>query len=335
MKKRVLSAIQPTGDLHIGNYFGAISNWLYLQNEYDCTYGVVDYHSMTMPYKAEVLRTNTWKMVQYLLACGIKQENLFIQSLVPEHTELAWILGCVTSFGNLSRMTQFKDKSNQLEEKESESFISSGLFNYPVLQAADILIYKADFVPIGQDQLQHLELTRDIAERFNFQFGKPYFELPKPLLTEFPKIMSTAEPTKKMSKSLGEKHYINLFADETKIRKQIQSAVTDTGAEEPGVMSAGVSNLFTILKACSATEAHESLMANYNAGTLKYSELKPAVADALVKVCNPIRERFLELDKDKKQIKEATKASSEAIRKVAQATMREVKELVGLPNTRN
>jgi tryptophanyl-tRNA synthetase len=180
-----------------------------------------------------------------------------------------------------------------------------------------------------------LELTRDIAERFNFQFGKPYFELPKPLLTEFPKIMSTAEPAKKMSKSLGEKHYINLFADEAKIRKQIQSAVTDTGAEEPGVMSAGVSNLFTILKACGATEAHESLMANYNAGTLKYSELKPAVADALVKVCNPIRERFLELDKDKKQIKEATKASSEAIRKVAQATMREVKELVGLPNTRN
>ncbi len=147
--------------------------------------------------------------------------------------------------------------------------------------------------------------------------------------------MSTAEPAKKMSKSLGEKHYINLFADEAKIRKQIQSAVTDTGAEEPGVMSAGVSNLFTILKACGATEAHESLMANYNAGTLKYSELKPAVADALVKVCNPIRERFLELDKDKKQIKEATKASSEAIRKVAQATMREVKELVGLPNTRN
>ncbi len=231
--KRVLSLVQPTGDLHLGNYFGAVKNWVELQNTYNCIYGVADCHSMTMPYNAIDLRENTWKMVFQLLACGIKPENLFIQSLVPEHTELCWILSCVTSYGELSKMTQFKDKREQLEEKDNQAFISAGLFSYPALQAADILIYKADYVPVGKDQEQHLELSRNIAARFNHQFGKEYFVHPAPLFTEIPKLLSPADPTKKMSKSLGEKHFINLFGDPNRIRKQIKSAVTDTSIASP------------------------------------------------------------------------------------------------------
>ncbi|MCB0969809.1 MAG: tryptophan--tRNA ligase, partial [Ilumatobacter sp.] len=181
-------------------------NWVRLQDEYNCFFGVVDYHSMTMPYKADQLRTNTWKMVFQLLACGIRPDQLFVQSLVPEHVELSWILSCVTSFGELSRMTQFKDKMDQLKEKDKDALVSSGLFLYPILQAADILIYHADYVPVGKDQEQHLELSRNIAQRFNHQFGKEYFRLPEPLFTETPKILSPADPTRKMGKSFGEKH---------------------------------------------------------------------------------------------------------------------------------
>ena len=170
-QKIVLSAIQPTGEMHLGNYFGAVKNWVDLQNDYHCIYGIVDYHAMTMPYKPKKLRENTWDLALNLLAVGIHADNLFIQSLVPEHAELCWIFNCFTSYGQLTRMTQFKDKSRQSSEK-AEGFISAGLFDYPVLQAADILIYRADFVPIGKDQVQHLELTRDIALRFNQQMGK-------------------------------------------------------------------------------------------------------------------------------------------------------------------
>lgn len=328
--KNVLSCIQPTGDMHIGNYFGAVQNWVRLQEEYKCTYGVVDYHSMTMPYKADQLRENTWKMVFYLLACGIKPENLFIQSLIPEHVELSWILGCTTSYGELSRMTQFKDKSEQLHETDKDAFVSLGLFAYPVLQAADILIYHADFVPVGKDQEQHLELSRNIAHRFNYQFGKEYFVHPAPLFTETPKILSPADPNKKMSKSLGEKHYINLFGEEDRIRKQIKSAVTDTGETKAGEMSAGVSNLFELLRACKNMEAHDSLMADYSSGALRYSDLKEAVANTLVAMINPLREKLAELHTDKRAIKAQIQESSAAIRQRAQQTLKEVRELTGL-----
>ncbi len=211
--KTVLSAIQPTGYMHLGNYFGAVSNWVKLQESYKCFYGVVDYHAMTMPFDIKKLRNNTWELITNLMACGVKSENLFIQSMVPEHTELAWILQCYASYGQAMRMTQFKDKSTD-RDTGKDDFVSVGLFTYPVLQAADILIYRADYVPIGKDQEQHLELTRDIAQRFNHLVGKEYFVMPEPLYTETPKIRSTADPSKKMSKSAGEKHYINLFADE-------------------------------------------------------------------------------------------------------------------------
>lgn len=329
--KNVLSGIQPTGDLHLGNYFGAVQNWVRLQSEYKCHFGVVDYHCMTMPYNPVQLRENTWKMVFYLLACGVKAENLFIQSLIPEHAELSWILGCTTSYGEVTRMTQFKDKTDQLRDTDKESFVSLGLFAYPVLQAADILIYHADYVPVGKDQEQHLELSRNIAQRFNHQFGKEYFIHPEPLFTETPKILSPADPTRKMSKSLGEKHYINLFGEEDRVRKQIKSAVTDTGEAVAGEMSPGVKNLFELLRASENMAAHDSFMADYEAGALRYSDLKASVADAVVTLINPLRERYAAILVDKKTVKGQIQESSAGIRKRAQQTLREVREITGLP----
>ncbi len=333
-KKNVLSCLQPTGDMHLGNYLGAVQNWVNLQEDYNCTYGVVDYHAMTMPYKAKNLRENTWNMALQLLACGINSENLFIQSLVPEHAELYWILGNVCSFGRLNLMTQFKDKSEQLKDKDKEAFVSAGLFNYPVLQAADILIYHADFVPIGKDQTQHLELSRDIAQRFNHQFGKEYFAHPEPLYTKNMKILSLANPLKKMSKSLGEKHYVNIFGDEARIRKQVKSAVTDTGEATEG-MSPGVQNLFDLLEASGRMEAHASLMDDYRDSNLKYSDLKGEVAEGLVGLCRPIRERYEEINSNKKNFKNKIKESSAEIRKDAKKTLKEVKELVGILNPKD
>ena len=332
-KKRILSAIQPTGDMHFGNYFGAVQNWVRLQEQYDCVYGVVDYHAMSMPYNPKKLRENTWSILFNLIAVGVDVDNLFIQSLVPEHAELSWIFNCFCSYGQLSRMTQFKDKSQQSKEKATDAFISAGLFGYPVLQAADILIYRADYVPVGKDQEQHLELTRNIAERFNKQVGKDYFVLPETLYTEVPKVMSTADPARKMSKSAGEKHHINVFADEARIRKQIKSAVTDTGQATEG-MSAGVENLFSLLGASGKKEAYEYLRTCYQNGTLKYSELKAEVAEGLVGLSAVIKDRKAAIEQDKENIKNQIKASSAQIRKRAQETVKEVKELTGLANVR-
>jgi tryptophanyl-tRNA synthetase len=342
--KTVLSCIQPTGDLHLGNYFGAVQNWVNLQDTYKCLYGVVDCHSMTMPYKATDLKENTWKMVFQLLACGIKPENLFIQSLVPEHMELAWYLSCVTSYGELQKMTQFKDKVKQLEEKDNQAFISTGLFFYPVLQAADILIYQADYVPVGKDQEQHLELSRNIAARFNHQFGKEFFAHPEPLFTEIPKLLSPADPTKKMSKSLGEKHYINLFGEDDAIRKQIKKAVTDlgentvdpgnpdTGGKGVGKMSAGVENLFNLLKACGKMDVYDAQMETFKSGNIRYGDLKTEVGEALVELIAPFRERLADLKSRENEVKEQIQASSAEIRKIAQKTIREIKELTGIMN---
>ena len=342
-RKQVLSCIQPTGDMHFGNYFGAVKNWVDLQAKYDCVYGVVDYHAMTMPYKPDKLRQNTWGIVMNLLAVGVKTENLFIQSLIPEHAELAWIFNCFCAYGELSRMTQFKDKSSQVKEKAKDSSISAGLFGYPVLQAADILIYNADFVPVGKDQDQHLELTRNIANRFNKQVGKEYFVLPETLHTDLPKVMSTADPTRKMSKSAGEKHYINVFGEEKRILKQVKSAVTDAGPSTMPVDEAtgmreqgpGVKNLFELLKACGEMEAHDALLAKYNDASLGYGELKVTVGEALAKISASFKEKKAELLANKKQIKYQIQQSSAEIRKQAQKTLKEVRSLAGLPTLRN
>jgi tryptophanyl-tRNA synthetase len=318
--------------MHLGNYFGAVRNWVELQASYRCFYGVVDYHAMTMPYQVDKLRTNTWDLITNLVAVGVKPENLFVQSLVPEHTELGWILNCFCSYGQLTRMTQFKDKSHQVKDGGKEDFISAGLLDYPVLQTADILIYKADFVPVGKDQEQHLELARDIAHRFNTQVGKEYFVMPEPLYTETPKIRSTADPARKMSKSAGEKHYINVFADEATIRRQIKSAVTDSGDTPAGTMAEGVANLFELIKACGWTDDHARLMDAYRAESLKYVDLKQVTADALVQLTQGFIERKKEINADKRRLKEQVRQSSSEIRKIAQETLREVKDLTGLLN---
>jgi tryptophanyl-tRNA synthetase len=330
--KTVLSAIQPTGDMHLGNYFGAVKNWVDLQEKYKCYYGVVDYHAMTMPYDVNKLRTNTWDLITNLVAVGVKPENLFIQSLVPEHTELGWILNCFCSYGQLTRMTQFKDKSQQVKDGAKEEFISVGLLDYPVLQTADILIYRADYVPVGKDQEQHLELARDIAQRFNTQVGKEYFVLPEPLYTETPKIRSTADPAKKMSKSAGEKHYINAFADEATLRRQIKSAVTDSGNTPEGSMAEGVQNLFELIKAAGWQTEYDQLMTTFHAGSLKYVDLKQVTADALVQMIGGFVEKKKEITADKRRLKDQVKQSSSEIRKRAQETLKEVKDLVGLMN---
>lgn len=335
MTKTVLSCIQPTGNMHLGNYFGAVQNWVNLQSDYKCIYGVVDYHAMTMPYDVKKLRNATWDIIMDLVAVGVSPDNLFVQSLVPEHSELSWIFNCFCSYGQLTRMTQFKDKSNAQEQKSKDTFISAGLLDYPVLQAADILIYRADYVPVGKDQEQHLELTRDIAQRFNASVKKEYFVLPDALFTETPKIKSTADPSRKMSKSAGEKHYIRVFGDEARVIKQIRSAVTDTGEHPGSEMSPGVVNLFAIMKASGGNEETiKSLEAAFHDGTLKYSDLKEEVSNALVGMLRPFNEKRKELVADKRALKDQIKASSNEIRKRAQETLKEVKDLVGLMNVK-
>ncbi|MFN0201253.1 MAG: tryptophan--tRNA ligase [Bacteroidia bacterium] len=328
--EKILSCIQATGSMHLGNYLGAIKNWVELQTQYDCVYGVVDYHAMTVPYHAETLRKTTWNMAIDLLACGIKPENLFIQSLVPEHTELAWMLGCVTSYGELTRQTQFKDKSQQIEEGQKESFISSGLFTYPVLQAADILMYHPDFVPVGKDQEQHIELSRNIANRFNHQFQTEYFQEPQALFTEIPKVLSLADPTKKMSKSLGEKHCLYVFEDEKSLRKKIKTAVTDSGDTPEGEMSVGVANIFGLIKACGRADLHDDLLARYNEGERRYGDLKAALAESVMGLLLPMQARRAELMANPKQVEAEIRAASAQIRLKARKTLDEVREIVGL-----
>lgn len=331
-RKQVLSGIQPTGDLHLGRYFGAVKNWVDLQDQYDCIYCIVDYHALTMPFDPHRLRDQMWKLVFDIVAVGVKTENLFIQSMVPEHTELAWIFNCVSSYGEVSRMTQFKDKSQQISEKDKDAFISTGLFAYPVLQAADILIYRADYVPVGKDQDQHLELTRNIAQRFNQIVGKEYFVLPKTLYTETPKVMSTSDPMKKMSASLGPKHFINVFSEPDVIRKQIKTAVTDSGEPLSGQLSPGVENLFSLLEASGGKDIATVLRQDALSGTLQYGKLKEATAEAIISHTNAFREKRKEIEANQDTYKEKIKNASIPIRAQAQKTIREVKDLIGLTN---
>lgn len=329
----VFSGIQPTGELHIGNYFGAVANWARVQNsgQYQTVYCVVDLHSMTMPYAPQTLRKNTEGMFVDLLAAGLDAEKsvVFVQSMVPEHTELAWILGCVCSYGDLTRQTQFKDKSEQLEGR-LDVIISAGLFTYPVLQAADILLYRAGNVPVGKDQEQHLELSRDIARRFNTQFNEEFFPEPAVLSTETPKLLSLADPARKMSKSLGPKHYIGLFEEEKSLRAKVRSAVTDTG--EPEVeMGAGALNLLGLLRACGKQATAEAFEREYAAGQRRYAPLKDAVADALVELTGDMRRRRDAIAADRDHVKQLMRLGADKARSIAAATMKDVRRITGLP----
>jgi tryptophanyl-tRNA synthetase len=330
--ERVMSGIQPTGNLHLGRYFGAVQKWVSMQMEYDCYFGVVNYHAMTMPYKPPKLIELTWDVTFNLLSCGLKPENIFIQSMIPEHTELAWILGCYCSYGDLSRMTQFKDKSQQIKGGDKDAHISAGIFTYPILQAADILMYKAHKVPVGKDQEQHLELSRGIAARFNQMCMKEFFPIPQAMFTKTPKIMSTADPTIKMSASKGEKHNIDVFASPDKINKQIMSAVTDSGNMSGTEMSPGVENLFCMLKACGWEDMHDRLLEEYRNENLKYGILKEEVAQAVIDFTQPFRDRKVEIKNNKKEIKRTIKEATAKIREVAIENLQEVKRMSGLLN---
>lgn len=328
MKNQVLSLIQPSGELHLGNYLGAIKNWVEIQNNFNCIYGIANYHPMTIPYNPIKLKENSIKMALDLYACGVKPESIFLQSYVPEHTELCWILGCVTSYGELTRQAQFKEKSQIVNQEYKDQIVSSGLFTYPVLQAADILIYKADYVPVGKDQEQHLELARNVAIRFNNQFGVNFFPEPSALFTDIPKVRSTSDPSKKMSKSLGDKHWIGVFESEEKIYKKIRSATTDIGKDNK--MSEGVKNLFILLRAFNSSGLAEDFEQLFYNNELKYADLKQSVFESIMSTLTPIRERRIELEAKKDEMLNVLKSSSELIQMKARKTLSDVKEIVGL-----
>jgi len=329
MDKRVFSGAQPTGTLHIGNYFGAIRNWVALQEDHECVYCIVDYHAITIEVDPVALRNASRSMALDLIACGIDPDRsiLFVQSAVPEHTELAWILGTVTSYGDLTRMTQFKDKS------AGRRFVSAGLFNYPVLQAADILLYRASGVPVGEDQIQHLELSRRIARRFNARYGE-FFPEPEPLVPrKGARIMSLSDPSIKMSKSAGEQHYVGVMEDESSIRKKVRTAVTDVGLKPGSEMSPGVANLFEILELAAGEGGDPKLVADlreeFAAGRLLYSRLKEAVFEELMRILRPIQRRRAELV-ESGRIEEILEEGAERAQKIARSTIGEVRKRVGL-----
>ena len=343
MPSLIFSGIQPSGAVHIGNYFGALKNWVKLQAEFECIYCIVDYHAMTLPYEAKEMPKRVLECALDILACGVDPEKslLFVQSHVPQHTELAWFLNCVAPMGELNRMTQFKEKSERTEA-------NVGLYTYPVLQAADILIYKADLVPVGEDQVQHLELTREVARRFNGRFGEIFPE-PKPRLTKAARIMDLGEPTRKMSKSVGGSA-IMLSDSEDVIKKQVKRAVTDVGPirgpqggrlEAPlsGVpanpkptdeMSPGVANLFTLLEETAEPEVFAKFQTDYEAGALRYSDLKAALTESMLTTLRPIRQRREELAARPERVIEILRASAAECRRRADQTMAEVRQATGL-----
>jgi tryptophanyl-tRNA synthetase len=322
--KRVFSGIQPTGTIHIGNYAGAIRNWVRLQEQYECIYCIVDYHAITIPYEAKEMPRRVFEAALDILACGVDPERstLMVQSHVPEHTELGWIFSTLTPLGALERMTQFKEKSDQFREN-----VNAGLFTYPVLQAADIALYQAERVPVGDDQLQHLELTREIVRKFNRTFGETFPE-PQAELTAAPRIMALNDPARKMSKSLPGS-FISLDDDADSIRKKVSRAVTDVGPSA-GEMGPGVKNLFTLLEVFAPADLLAHFRAAYEAGNLKYSELKPALAEEMVRVLQPIRERRAALQADPDRVRDILATSARHAREIATRTMAEVRERIGL-----
>lgn len=327
-KPRVLSGIQPTADsYHLGNYLGALKQWIELQNDFDAFYFIPDMHALTVEQDPKQLRERTYAGVAQLIALGINPERstLFIQSHVPEHAELNWVLQCLTGYGEAARMTQFKDKS----AKHGEERTSVGLFTYPMLMAADILLYHPQYVPVGEDQRQHLELTRNLAERFNTRFGTT-FEVPEPFIPEgSAKIYDLQDPTIKMSKSTPHpKGLINLLDPPKTSAKRLKSAVTD----DRGVIAfdreqqPGVSNLLTIQSALTDTPV-DDLVASYEGKG--YGHLKVDTADALEEFTNPLRARYDELMDDRAQLGQILADGADRAREVAAGMLADVYDKVG------
>ena len=327
-RPRVLSGIQPTADsFHLGNYLGALRSWVAMQETHDAFYCVVDLHAITAGHDPAKLRQRTRVSAAQLLAAGLDPDRctLFVQSHVPEHPQLAWVLGCLTGFGEASRMTQFKDKSAQHGAERA----SVGLFTYPILQAADILLYQADAVPVGEDQRQHLELTRDLAQRFNNRFGQT-FTLPAAyIVRETAKIWDLQEPGAKMSKSASTPNgIIELLEEPARIAKKIRSAVTDTEREiryDPD-QKPGVSNLLTIYSALSGRSIDELCSAYEGKG---YGDLKKDLAEVVVEAVRPIQERTRAYLDDPAQLDKLLAIGAEKARAVAAETLATAYDRVG------
>ena len=324
---RVLSGIQPTADsFHLGNYLGALRQWVALQEDHEAFYCVVDLHAITMDWDPVALRRRTLVSAAQLLALGVEpgRSTLFVQSHVPEHVQLSWVMECLARFGEASRMTQFKDKS----QREGTAGASVGLFTYPVLQAADILLYQADRVPVGEDQRQHLELTRDLATRFNNRFGTS-FRLPEAHIVQgTAKILDLQSPDKKMSKSLPPAGCIDLLDDPRVTGKKIRSAVTDTGREVVADPEAkpGVTNLLTIHSALSGRSLAE--LEEHFAGR-GYGDLKKELAEVVTDFVTPVRQRTHELLDDPAELQRTLAQGAARAREVAARTVADVYDKVG------
>jgi len=320
---RIFSGIQPSGEFHLGNYLGAMKNWVELQNPpaggNACIFCIVDYHAITVDYPPKELPERIINATKDLLAVGIdpKTSIIFLQSDRPEHTELAWLLNTITPMGELNRMTQFKEKSEKHERLV-------GLFDYPVLMAADILMYKAEGVPVGEDQVQHVELARDIARRFNSKFGQTFVE-PKVLLNETKRVMGL-DGKGKMSKSNAPSTYIALNDSPDVIRQKIALATTDTGNDAE--ISAGTKNLIGLMGIFAGKVAEEKYQKEREAGTIKYSEFKPELAEAIIKVLEPIQKKRQEITDD--EVKTILSDGALKLSAPAQKTIQEVKQKMGL-----
>ncbi len=321
--RRVLSGIQPTGQLHLGNYLGAVRNWAKMQHSTDAFFCIVDLHSVTIPQESGVIGRESLRLAQMLIAAGLDPDvcTLFVQSHLHEHTECAWLLECTASFGELSRMAQFKDKSDRQE------FISAGLFTYPALQAADILLYDTNDVPVGADQRQHIELTRDIAERFNYRYGET-FVLPAAVIPSAgARVMDLQRPNDKMSKSLNSpKGTIDLLDEPAQIGKKIRSAVTDNDADVRFDINdkPGVSNLLSILGAATDTNP-EDLADDYQ----QYGPLKADAAEAVVALLAPVQARFAELEADPAETTRLLRTGADKARAIAAETLARAKANIG------
>jgi tryptophanyl-tRNA synthetase len=323
---RVLSCIQPTGEVHLGNYLGALRNWVSGQHENDAFHGIVDLHALTITETPDVLGQNTLQLAAMLFAVGLDPDvaTVFVQSHVPEHSQLGWIMECQVSFGELSRMTQFKDKS----AKREADFVSAGLFTYPALQAADILLYDTDEVPVGEDQRQHIEITRDIAVRFNYRFGDT-FVLPKAVMPKAgARVMDLQDPSSKMSKSADtDSGLVNLLDDPAVIAKKFKRAVTDSESEVRyhREEKPGVSNLLEILAACTGG-APEALAEQYT----QYGPLKTDTGDAVVAMLRPIQARYAELMADPAELQSLLRKGAGKAREVASATLTRAQAAIGM-----
>lgn len=327
-KTRVLSGIQPTSGIHLGNYLGALKPWVTKQSEKENFFCIVDLHAITVPHKPEELRKNSRELLATYLACGLDPDKctIFLQSHVPAHSECAWLLSCVTPLGWLNKMTQFKDKSAKQES------VGTGLLTYPVLMAADILLYSPDEVPVGEDQKQHVELSRNIAERFNHLYGDT-FKVPKPVIPEIgARIMGLDNPAAKMSKSSGGNpgHAVFLVDSPDAIKKSFRRAVTDTGSEirfSDDPEKAGIDNLLSIYKSVTGKSKED---VEKECGSLKgYGYLKDLVADAVIAELTPIREGFEKLMSDRGMLDDVFAKGAEHANSVAGGKVREVKEKLG------